>query len=194
MHMMPDFSKHTDQELFSQLKLGSEHAFTEIFNRYRSPLFQFIYKKTGDDEIARDIVQDVFVKIWDRRREISLTGSLSSYLYRAVFNRSLDVLKHHAVREEYIVSFQQMLQSVQADADHRIREHDMERVIELELAALPVRMREVIQLRRKEYLSNREIAERMDISEQTVETHMKRALRVLRVRLMVFMILMCTVL
>ncbi len=192
--MMPDFSKHTDQELFSQLKLGSEHAFTEIFNRYRSPLFQFIYKKTGDDEIARDIVQDVFVKIWDRRREISLTGSLSSYLYRAVFNRSLDVLKHHAVREEYIVSFQQMLQSVQADADHRIREHDMERVIELELAALPVRMREVIQLRRKEYLSNREIAERMDISEQTVETHMKRALRVLRVRLMVFMILMCTVL
>ena len=194
MHMMPDFSKHTDQELFSQLKLGSEHAFTEIFNRYRSPLFQFIYKKTGDDEIARDIVQDVFVKIWDRRREISLTGSLSGYLYRAVFNRSLDVLKHHAVREEYIVSFQQMLQSVQADADHRIREHDMERVIELELAALPVRMREVIQLRRKEYLSNREIAERMDISEQTVETHMKRALRVLRVRLMVFMILMCTVL
>ena len=180
--MMPDFSKHTDQELFSQLKLGSEHAFTEIFNRYRSPLFQFIYKKTGDDEIARDIVQDVFVKIWDRRREISLTGSLSGYLYRAVFNRSLDVLKHHAVREEYIVSFQQMLQSVQADADHRIREHDMERVIELELAALPVRMREVIQLRRKEYLSNREIAERMDISEQTVETHMKRALRVLRVR------------
>lgn len=190
---MPDFSKHTDQELVAHLQSGNEHAFTEIFNRYRSPLFQFIYKKTGDEEIARDIVQDVFVKIWDGRRKINLTGSLSSYLYRAVFNRSLDVLKHHAVREEYIASFQQMIQAVQADADHRIRERDMERVIELELAALPARMREVIQLRRKEYLSNREIAERLELSEQTVETHMKRALRVLRVRLMLLIIIICVV-
>src|SRR5690606_26970529 len=126
-----DFSRHTDQELVIHLKSGNERAFTEIFNRYRGPLFQFIYKKTRDEEIARDIVQDVFVKIWDRRREINLTGSLSSYLYRAVFNRSLDVLKHYAVREEYIVSFQQALQAVQAGSDHRIREQDMERVIEL---------------------------------------------------------------
>src|SRR5690606_31359989 len=133
-----------------QLRLGNGHAFTAIFNRYRSPLFHFIYKKTGDEEIARDIVQDVFVKIWDRRGEISLTGSLSSYLYRAVFNRSLDVLKHHSIREDYIGSFQQMLHTLDVETDHRIREQDMERVIELELASLPTRMREVIQLRRKE--------------------------------------------
>jgi RNA polymerase sigma-70 factor (family 1) len=189
---MPDFSKHTDQELVVHLQSGNERAFTEIFNRYRGPLFQFIYKKTGDEEIARDIVQDVFIRIWDKRREINLTGSLSSYLYRAVFNRSLDLLKHYAVREEYIVSFQQMLQAVQGGTDHRIREHDMERVIELELAALPARMREVIQLRRKEYLSNREIAERLDLSEQTVETHMKRALRVLKTRLMPVLIFLYT--
>src|SRR5690606_28151382 len=155
---MPDFSKYTDQELAIQLQLGNEHAFTAIFNRYRLPLFQFIYKKTGDEEVARDIVQDVFVKIWDGRRKMKLTGSLSSYLYRAVFNRSLDVLKHNVVREEYIVSFQQMLQAADAGTDYRIREQDMERVIELELESLPTRMREVIELRRKECLSNREIA------------------------------------
>ncbi len=84
---MEDLSKETDLILFRRLNAGDDAAFTEIFNRYRAPLFKFVYKKVRDEEAARDMVQDVFVKLWSNRREISITTSLSSYLYKAVHNR-----------------------------------------------------------------------------------------------------------
>ena len=103
--------------------------------------------------------------------------------------RSLNVLSRQVIREEYVHSFQQMIQQNTQEADYHIRETDMENLIEAEIATLPPKMREVFEMRKKEYLSNREIAEKLGISEQTVETHVKRALRVLRLRLGVSMFL-----
>ena len=180
---MQDVSKYTDVELVYLLRKGDREAFSEIFNRYHLQLFRFTYKKVKEEEVAKDVVQDIFVRLWANSTNISSDTKLSNYLYRAVYNRSLDWLKSQSVREDYVASFQHFLDGVVEGTDYRIREEDMDHLIEAEVAALPPRMREVIDLRRKENLSNREIAERLGLSEQTVETHFKRAFRVLRGRL-----------
>ncbi len=179
----------SDQNLTALLKEGDEKAFSEIFKRYQALLFDFAYKRIHDKDESKDIVQEIFVRLWNNRAEIEIRTSLRSYLYRSALNGILNLLKHKAVREEYIISLQKMIDMDTHQADYCIREADMEKLIETEIAALPPKMREVFEMRKREYLSNKEIAGKLGISEHTVETHMKRALRVLRVRLGVSIIL-----
>jgi RNA polymerase sigma-70 factor (ECF subfamily) len=172
-----------DQRLCALLKEGDEKAFASIFNRYQAPLFDFAYKRIRDKDEAKDIVQEIFVRLWNNREELQIKNSLRAYLYRCALNGVLNKVSRQVVREEYVSSLQQMIEGHTREADYHIREADMERLINAEIAALPPKMREVFEMRKTEYLSNKEIAGRMGISEQTVETHMKRALRALRMRL-----------
>jgi len=176
------YASLSDQDLADLTKSGDEAAFQELFNRYDRLLFTYVYKKLQDKEEAKDVVQDVFIALWNSRETLELTGSLAGYLYAAVRNRALNVFRNKNVSDKYIASLQYLIDNTQS-ADHLIRERDITTLIEKEIAALPPKMREVFELRRTAYLSNREIAEKLDISEQTVATHMKRALKVLRMRL-----------
>ncbi|MEQ7801015.1 RNA polymerase sigma-70 factor [Pedobacter sp. ASV1-7] len=177
------YDKYSDQELVALIKLGDEQSFAEVFNRYKVLLFNFSYKKLNNKDVAKDVVQDLFIKLWNNRDEFELKTSLNSYMYRSVLNGVLNIVKHDLIKEEYVNSLQHMIDQSTEESDHKIREKDIENLIEMEIAALPQQMREVFIMRRKEYLSNKEVAEKLNISEQTVETHMKRALKVLRKRL-----------
>src|SRR5688572_26154082 len=95
-----------DQELCDLLKEGSEKAFAEIFRRYQAPLFDFAYKRIRDKDDAKDIVQEIFVKLWNNRTEVQITTSLRSYLYRCVLNGVLNILSRQVIREEYVSSLQ----------------------------------------------------------------------------------------
>lgn len=172
-----------DLQFASLLQGGDEFAYAEIFKRYNSLLYTFAFKRIRDEDEAKDIVQDVFLKLWQNRESLVLHTSLSSYLYRAVLNQLLNRLKHITLHQDHIESFQIFMNDKSLQTDYRIREKDMQALIQLEVAALPPRMREVFTLRSQEGLSNREIAEQLGLSEQTIETHMKRALKVLRSRL-----------
>lgn len=180
---MPDYSKYSDEDLLVFLKKDDHAAFAEIFNRYDALLFNFAYKKVRDKDEAKDILQEVFVRLWNNRSVLELKISLHSYLYRAVLNKTLNLFRHQGIRENHVLALQQMIEETAQESDYSIREKDIERLIELEVAALPPKMKEVFELRKKQFLTNKQIAEQMGISEQTVETHMKRALRVLRTRL-----------
>lgn len=172
-----------DQELCALLTEGDEKAFVQIFDRYQAPLFDFAYKRIRDKDEVKDIVQEIFVKLWNNREELHIKSSLRTYLYRCVLNGILNNVSRKVTRDDYINSLQQSIESQGREADYEIREADMERIINSEIAALPPKMRAVFEMRKKEFLSNKEISCRLGISEQTVETHMKKALRVLRLRL-----------
>lgn len=183
---MLTYSALTDNELILLLRDNDDMAFKEIFDRYHSLLYQFACKKTKDSDEAKDILQEVFVHLWNKRANFEITTSLSSYLYRSVLNKILNIIKHKIVHEGYVQSLHQWINETHHGSDYLIREKDIEKLIAKEITALPPKMREVFELRKKEFLSNRQIAEKLGLSEQTVETHMKRALRVLRKRLSLF--------
>jgi RNA polymerase sigma-70 factor (ECF subfamily) len=180
---MSTYSSFSDTDLAAFFKEGDRHAFAEIFERYHDVLFSHAYNKLRNKEEARDIVQDVFVRFWNKREQIELKSNLSGYLYVMVRNSIFSLMSHKNVVNYYASSFNQFKYEGEAITDHRVREKQLAAIINAEIAALPPRMREVFELSRKENLSNRQIAERLGLSEFTVADQIKKALRVLRLRM-----------
>ncbi|MDR6784106.1 RNA polymerase sigma-70 factor (family 1) [Pedobacter africanus] len=180
---MHSLSNLDDFELMTLLKADQELAFAEIFRRFDSLLYIYAYKKLQNTEEAKDVVQEVFVQLWNARKDFVLKTTLPGYLYKSVLNKILNIIARKQSETKYIASLQHAINSDMVSADFLIREKDITALIEKEIAALPPKMREVFELRKNQYLSNKEIALQLNISEQTVETHMKRALKILRNKL-----------
>lgn len=180
---MTPLSNATDHDLVSLLREGSKEAYTEIYNRYKWLLHTHAYKKLGDRDAANDLIQELFASLWTKRGDIYLTSTLSAYLYTAIRNRVLNIIEHRQVETKYIDSLADFAAGYTAATDHLIRERQLTALIEKEIAALPPKMREVFQLSRKSHLTHNEIAQHLNISEQTVKKQIKNALKILRVRL-----------
>ena len=177
------YQQFTDLELTDLLKSGDQLAYTEIYDRYIFVLLNHIYNKTGNREEAKDIVHEVFAKLWASREQLQITSSLAGFLYTSARNIVLNQVIHKKVEGKYFDSILKFPGQAQTPTDHRIRENQLIAIIEKEIADLPPKMREVFELSRKQHLSHMEIAEKLDISVQTVSKHVTNALKILRVKL-----------
>jgi RNA polymerase sigma-70 factor (family 1) len=173
----------SDDDLVSLLRGGSKDAYTEIYNRYKWLLHAHAYKKLGDRDAASDVMQELFATLWTKREELSLTSTLSAYLYTSIRNRVLNIIEHRQVESKYIDSLAAYANNYEAATDHLVREKQLIAIIDREIAALPPKMREVFELSRKSHLTHKEIAEHLSLSEETVKRQVKNALKILRVRL-----------
>lgn len=180
---MINYSICFDQELVLLLKEGDDAAFREIYVRYDKLLLIYAYKKLRNREEAKDLVQDVFTWLWNNRNDFYINTTLSGYLYKSVLNRIFDVVKHKGVIRKYVDSGAHYIEISNADTDYLIREKDITLLIEKEILAMPTRMREIYTLKKKYFLSTKEIAAELSLSEHTVSTQMKRALKHLKVKL-----------
>lgn len=169
--------------LVESFRKGDNWAFEEIYSRYDKLLYIYAYKKLNDRETAKDVVQEVFLKLLDNRISFVLKTTLASYLYRAVLNRILDIFKHNDVIRRHIEAGNHYVTISEERSDYLIRENDIKRLIAREIENMPPRMREIYELKRNAYLSTKEIAARLNISEDTVATQLKRAKRHLKERL-----------
>ena len=180
---MIDYSKLYDSELLHQLMLGDVCAFTEIYNRYKRILYQHAINMLKSREEAKDVLQETFVNLWDNREDLIIKTNLSGYLYKSISNRVLNLMAHKQVESKYISSLQGFIDKGEFITDHRIRERQLAALIEKEIADLPPKMREVFRMSRISNLSHKEIAEELSLSEHTVRTQVRNALRLLRVKL-----------
>lgn len=180
---MPPYSSISDNELAYLLTKDDKQAFTEIYNRFFGILFVHACRKLNNEEEARDLVQQLFETLWVKRSHVSPEGNLSSYLYTATINRITDVFARQKVSSKYIDSLQQYVDQEHVLTDYLVREKEMASIIEQEIDALPPKMREIFILSRKNNKSHREIASELQISELTVKTQVKKALRILKSRL-----------
>ena len=177
------FSKHTDAELVNLLKVGNEQAFAEIYQRYRGALFLHAYRMLQDEEEARDIVQAMFGAVWAGRETLTIRSTLDAYLYGAIRNRILKFIAHQKVMAKYTDSLSAFVEEGVATTDERLREKELIRLLEKEIAALPPRMREVFELSRNGLLSHKQIAEQLAISDKTVKKQVNNAIRILRLKI-----------
>jgi RNA polymerase sigma-70 factor (ECF subfamily) len=169
-----------DAELISLLITGDKAAFTEIYNRYAKNLVGFASSKLFDLEDARDIIHDLFVKLWKDRATLVITGSLRSYLFTAVRYGVVDKIRRKVTRQDYALA----LQSLAEQYDHSIEQHlaakELQQAIEKALAELTPRTKQIYQLSRNEYYPIEEIAQMLGLSEQTVKNQLTTALKHLR--------------
>jgi RNA polymerase sigma-70 factor (ECF subfamily) len=186
---MTRYKTLTDNELVSLLEQGNSEAYAEIYQRYWAVLFRHARKMLQNDDEAKDLVQDIFTVLWAKVSELNLTGSLSSYLYSAVRYKVFDLIDKNKVRNNYLASLQEFIQHGEYTTDHVIREKQLASLIEKEVAMLPSKMRQVFQLSRNNNLSHKEIAEKMEISDQTVKKQIHNAIRILRPKFGIFMLL-----
>ncbi|QEM09140.1 RNA polymerase sigma-70 factor [Mucilaginibacter rubeus] len=180
------YSKISDTQLLGLLDKSDHSAYTEIYQRYFKLIFRHAFKKLRDEEVARDVVQDVFAGLWLKRSSCAVEANLAGYLYMAVRNRIFNFWAHEKVESAYWASLVDdvgMERFADAPTDHRIRERQLMDYIELQVQELPPKMRRIFELSRKEYLSHKEIAERLDTSEGNVSKQVGNALRILRAKL-----------
>lgn len=180
---MATYQALSDQELTSLLKQGDSSAFTEIYNRYWPAIFLHVRRMLADDERAQDLVQELFTWVWQKCDLLDFDSSLPAYLYSAARNRVLNEFKHDRVKISRLDEIIEYLKKDSYEADGAIRLKELSRIIEAEVEKMPGRMREIFDMSRNENLSHKEIAERLNISENTVRTQIQRALKLLRLKL-----------
>ncbi len=180
---MPDHKTLSDAQLFSLLCNGDHQAYTEIYDRYSGLLYIHAYKRIRNREEARDLIHELFTVLWIKRDQILLKTELSSYLYRSVRNRVIDLVNHSKIQTKYISFLEGGLHNGSDITDHTVRMKELSQLIEKEVAALPEKMKQVFILSRNQQLSHKEISEELDISEVTVRKQINNALKVLRPKL-----------
>ena len=180
MSMRKDFSAYTDEALFLLVKEGHKEAFEDIYRRFWQELLDAAYRRVKVQDTAMELVQSLLVDLYLKRETISLNTSLRSYLHTSLKNRVLNTIRSQLVRNTYQ---QQVLNGGsfhQPDAASTLQLKELQRHIDESCASMPEKCREVFYLSRREHLSYQHIARQLDISVNTVEKHMVKALKILR--------------
>lgn len=171
----------TQQEnfLLSALRQDNKEAFSLLFQKYYTDLVLFCGNFVRDKSSCEDIVQSIFLKLWNDRKSIRIETSLKSYLLRAVRNSCFDEFRHLEIVRQY-----------ESDPDHSVLDSydtenyilysDLSAHLQQALDQLPAPYREAFEMNRFEGLKYREIAVRLNVSERTVEVRVSKALEMLR--------------
>jgi RNA polymerase sigma-70 factor (family 1) len=180
---MSAYSLYSDQELTTLLKEGDPVALKEIHARYNAMLYAHAYKRYPYREEVRDILQDLFIYLWDNRDALVFNTGLPAYLYAAVRNRLLSLYRKQKTRGIYAASLQSYIDQGENQTDDNYQEKELLEIINKEIAALPPQMRLIFELSRNQELTHNEIAEKLNLSPHTVRTQVRSALRILRLKL-----------
>ncbi|GEP94958.1 RNA polymerase sigma-70 factor [Chitinophaga cymbidii] len=151
-----------------------------MYKRYAVMLLKKAYEKTGEKETAREFVQEVFLELLERKDRLDIHTSFKAYIFTALRNRVLNYLHRLAIHHRYEVFQETRPPSADNDVESYLRHKELEHQMADAIQQLPEKCRQVFLLSRSEELSNKEIAERSGISVNTVEQHMRKALRLLR--------------
>jgi len=166
-----------------------EDVFEQVFKSHFKSLHAYACTIMRDPAPAEEIVQNIFVKLWEKKEEISIRENVSGYLYRCVHNESLNYLRHQKVRLAYqSYAMRQHKESEQEAPAEKVVMSELEKRLELALRELPEQCRTIFQLSRFEDLRYREIADKLDLSVKTVENQMGKALKILRLKLVDFLL------
>lgn len=182
-----------DLELFEQIKQGNKAAFESLFRCYYTSLCFFCNKIVKDAIVAEEIVQDIFYHFWEKRTTMTFTLSVKAYLFKATYNNALKHLRHQKIIQEHENHIKSLDNNFQLP-DNYAEIGEMMHIINQTLAQVPVKTREIFELNRYEGLKYHEIAEKLNISQKTVEAHMSSLLKTFRINLkdylLIFLILL----
>lgn len=179
--------------LIKRIKSGDKDAFAELYQKHYSELCNFIFNYVEAEAICEELVQDLFLKVWNSRNRFNPEFGLKSYLYKAARNIALDYLRHRKTEKKYLnihkierenewrsQKLKQTEVILQNASSSVLKGQELSEIVEVAIEQLPESRRIIFLLSREDGLTYSEIASVLDISVKTVETQMGRSLKTLR--------------
>jgi RNA polymerase sigma-70 factor (family 1) len=170
----------SDSQLIDQLRSGDQNAFTAIYDRYCAVLYRTALRILQDHELAKDVVQEAFISLFEKANENTIRN-LQAYLYQVVKYQCFMQLRSGKISDKHLSQINTIIAS--NELEEQLHAKELQLVLDESIAALPEKCREVFYLSRFESLSNKKIAERLNISHKTVENQITKALKILHVSL-----------
>jgi len=180
---MEQYGNLTDEQLVSLVKARDHLAFTEIYQRHWHTMYLHTYKVLGDLDEAKDLVQDVFFSFWEKALMLDIRTNIKGYLYIAARNRIFSLIRKRKVNEQFIDLMLNEMDELDYTTVREIDEQELMALIDAEIARLPPKMRRVFELSRKQFLTHKEIAEKLGMSEEAVKKHIHRSIKLLKSKL-----------
>ncbi len=174
----------TDEALCGMIRRGEAAAFNVLYDRYRHQIYGYVLKLCGSQDVALDAVQEVYMQIWLRAESLDPERSVKSYLFRSARNYVLDYLKkavhQQAFRQHFMHAFEEGL----ASSEHVLYTKQLETIKHNAVARLPAQRQLIYTMSKVDGLSNKEIADNLGISINTVRDQLVKASRFVRVYLL----------
>jgi RNA polymerase sigma-70 factor, ECF subfamily len=181
-------------EIQAGLTDNTEAAFEQLFKKHFRELHAYGFSLLKDWDAAEEIVQSLFLKLWEKNEWGNIQTSVKAYLYKSVYHDCLNYLRRQKTHLKYEAHAVHTTASHVENTDGKIKLSELEQRLDMALDKLPEKCRAIFHLSRFEYLKYQEIANQLEISIKTVETHMVKALRILRKEMKDFLPLLAVML
>lgn len=174
-------STHSDNELLQLMAEGSSDAFAMLYRRYWEELFMTAVRALREKEGAEDVIQEVFLSIWNRRNDLKIEGSLAAYLHTSTRYKAIQYIEKNITRRDYLALLADVsVNFLPPNAVVNLQVKELQQIIDKTVNSMPPKMQQVYRLSRLQHLSHREIAEQMNISGETVKKHIQHALQLIK--------------
>lgn len=179
---MPINSDFDENKILYDLSMGNEQAFTKLYNKYKNIVYSSALKITKSKTLSEEVVQDVFLILWQKKDELKDISDFESYLFISGRNHIFNMIKKMAKEEDFKKKFGSSDFSSYA-TDSLLEDEQYTLLLNQILLKLPAQQQKIYQMARVEGLSHQKIAEILDISPLTVKKHMAQALKFIRIQL-----------
>jgi RNA polymerase sigma-70 factor (ECF subfamily) len=180
--------KMDDQVLFLQMQNGDERAYKTLFVKYYSPLCEYVSQYLQDED-SEELIQDLMLYLWESREAIVIENSLKSYLFIAAKHRCLNAIKQKRYHEQVHDRLYEKLKDQFEDPDYYLI-NELSENIQKAIRELPENYRQTFELSRFGEMSNLRIAQQLDVSVKTVEYRITQSLKILRIKLKDYLVLL----
>lgn len=186
-------SPNAEVTWLAQLRAGDESAFTQIYQHFWSSIYAVTYNHVRERAVAEELVQDLFANLWLKRADLTIHTSLKGYLFTAIRNQIYDYMDKQAVRYRVHSQLYDRGNEAVCTTEETLNFNELTAHLSTAVERLPDTAQEVFFLSRYQYLTNLEIAKKLNLSPKTVEYHLSRALRLLRVQLKDYILLVALI-
>ena len=176
-------TREEEAKILAAFANGDQKAFSRLFEEHYEATCRYVIRIIRDRDTTEEIVQSTFVNLWEKRRLIREDISFKSYLFRAAYNTALNYIKHQKVVSNYVAKKQDKIEIAEKAYVSHQPDFELEQKITSAVNQLPPQCQRVFRLSREEGLKYHEIADELGISKKTVEVHMGKALKMLRISL-----------
>ena len=186
---MKDIISYSDEELVQEIKANNVFAFDQLYKKYCKKVYKFGYSILKTVEDSENLVQDVFLSLWENRNKVEKNSSIKSYIFTITYNSAISIIRKRANESKYIEYLQSLQELNEESVNLEMEYEELKNRINKIVQALPPRQKEIYLLHYIEGLKYSEIAERLNISVNTIENHISRALKTIREKLCHFSII-----